>query len=127
MKKEGWTAAYIEQKSAEYIEDLPNRAKYVYQKKYKDKNKGDVKEEKVQEQKDKMDKLCAAANEFKTFEEKMLKLRRYDYHDMILWVLDAFRNNPQLLLQYQERFHYFLVDEYQDTNGSQNEILNLLS
>jgi len=46
---------------------------------------------------------------------------------MILWVLEAFRNNPALLLSYQERHQFVLVDEFQDTNGAQNELLKLLS
>ncbi|MDV7395096.1 UvrD-helicase domain-containing protein, partial [Arthrospira platensis SPKY1] len=52
--------------------------------------------------------------------------RRYDYDDMILWVLEAFEKYPFLLRQYQERYLYFLVDEYQDTNGSQHAVLQQL-
>ena len=42
---------------------------------------------------------------------------------MLSWVLEAFDTNEELLLKYQESFHYFLVDEYQDTNGVQNKLL----
>ncbi|HRF38998.1 MAG TPA: ATP-dependent DNA helicase, partial [Saprospiraceae bacterium] len=49
--------------------------------------------------------------------------RRYDYDDMILWVLRAFETNETLLRNYQEQYLYFMVDEYQDTNGAQNEVL----
>lgn len=52
---------------------------------------------------------------------------RYDFNDMILWVLDGFQRRPELLAYYQEKFLYMLVDEYQDTNGSQNLILQLLA
>ena len=45
---------------------------------------------------------------------------------MIAWVLSALKNNEDLLLKYQEMYQYFLVDEYQDTNGAQNELLYTL-
>ncbi len=51
---------------------------------------------------------------------------RFDYDDMILSVIDALKNNPHLLSFYQEKYQYVLVDEYQDTSSSQNEIVNLL-
>jgi DNA helicase-2/ATP-dependent DNA helicase PcrA len=51
---------------------------------------------------------------------------RYDYEDMILTVVEEFKRNDRLLARYQEQFQYILVDEYQDTNGAQNEALRLL-
>ena len=53
--------------------------------------------------------------------------RRYDYGDMIGWVLRAFHDHPSLLLSYQERYRYLLVDEFQDTNGSQDRIIRHLT
>jgi DNA helicase-2/ATP-dependent DNA helicase PcrA len=59
--------------------------------------------------------------------QQSLKARgRYDFDDMILFVLHAFKANPDLLLEYQEKIQYILVDEYQDTNSSQNQIVDLL-
>ncbi|MBI2464802.1 ATP-dependent helicase [Candidatus Shapirobacteria bacterium] len=59
--------------------------------------------------------------------QQILKDRgRYDFDDMILFVFNAFKNNQDLLLEYQEKFQYILVDEYQDTNSSQNQIIELL-
>lgn len=52
---------------------------------------------------------------------------RYDFDDMIALVVEAFGNNEELLLDYQENLHYFLVDEYQDTNTAQNKIVDLLA
>ena len=57
----------------------------------------------------------------------MRKNHRYDYADMILWVIDAFKKNPALAAPYREQYRYILVDEYQDTSGAQNEILELLT
>jgi DNA helicase-2/ATP-dependent DNA helicase PcrA len=51
---------------------------------------------------------------------------RYDFDDMINWVIKAFEENKNLLNQYQERFLYILVDEYQDTSGTQNRLVELL-
>ena len=45
---------------------------------------------------------------------------------MINWVIEAFESNENLLRRYQEQFQYILVDEYQDTSGSQNKIVELL-
>jgi DNA helicase-2/ATP-dependent DNA helicase PcrA len=50
----------------------------------------------------------------------------YDYEDMILFVVEKFKQDEELLAHYQERYLYILVDEYQDTNGAQNEIVRLL-
>ena len=46
--------------------------------------------------------------------------------DMILWVLNAFKNDEEFLRVQQEKYHYFLVDEFQDTNGAQSDLLNYL-
>jgi DNA helicase II / ATP-dependent DNA helicase PcrA len=60
--------------------------------------------------------------------QKILKTRgRYDFEDMINLVVEAFRSDDNLLKTYQERLHYFLVDEFQDTNSAQNRVVNLLA
>lgn len=60
--------------------------------------------------------------------EKILKKQGwYDYNDQILLVLEKFKKNPDLVSYFREKFLYILVDEYQDTNNSQNEILSLLT
>ena len=45
---------------------------------------------------------------------------------MLLKVLSSFEKNKNLLLQMQELFQYFLVDEHQDTNKAQNKIIEYL-
>lgn len=60
--------------------------------------------------------------------QKELKRRgRYDYEDMILMVVRKIKEDRELLLSLQEQFQYILVDEYQDTNGAQNEVVDLLA
>jgi DNA helicase II / ATP-dependent DNA helicase PcrA len=53
--------------------------------------------------------------------------KRYDFDDMITFVVQAFETDEELLLDYQERFQYILVDEYQDTNAAQNKIVEKLA
>lgn len=126
MKKENWTAPFIIQKIEAYLNDLPNRPDYIYKRKQGQFKKGDLKKAKFEDEQHRMEKLRQAVLLFERYKELMLEMQRYDYADMILWVLDAFKKHPALLRQYQEQYLYFLVDEYQDTNGAQNEVLNQL-
>lgn len=126
MKKEGWSPDYINGKIDEYLADLPNREEFVYKRKYKEFNAGDPKPEKIAEEKQKMERLRAAVGEFPRFQELMRKRSRYDFDDMINWVIKAFTENAGLLADYQERYQYILVDEYQDTSGTQNRLVELL-
>lgn len=57
-----------------------------------------------------------------------LKARaRYDFADMILETVNVFRKYPDILAVYQEKFQYLLIDEYQDTNNSQDAIAAALA
>ncbi len=126
MKREGWVPSFINQKIDEYISDLSNRDEFIYKRKYKEFNVGDLKKDKIEEEREKMEKLRAAVNEFERFQQMMRQRNRYDFDDMINWVIKAFEENKNLLASYQERFLYILVDEYQDTSGTQNRIVELL-
>jgi DNA helicase II / ATP-dependent DNA helicase PcrA len=126
MKREGWTPELINQKIAEYITDLPTRDEYIAKRAVKEFKKGDVRTDKIEEEKEKMEKLQAAVNEFNNFQSIMRQKNRYDFDDMINWVIKAFEENKNLLANYQERFQYILVDEYQDTSGTQNRLVQLL-
>ena len=126
MKKEGWTPAFINERIDEYLAGLPTRDEFIYKKKYRNFNAGDLKVDKLEEEKEKMEKLRAAVGEFDNFQQLMRKMNRYDFDDMINWVIRAFEENKNLLADYQERFLYILVDEYQDTSGTQNRLVELL-
>jgi len=126
MKREGWTPSFINQRIDAYLEDLPNREEFIYKRKYKDFRPGDLKKDKIEDQKERMEKLKAAVNEFDAFQQLMRKRNRYDFDDMINWVINAFETNKNLLSNYQEKYQYILVDEYQDTSGTQNKIVELL-
>ncbi len=70
-----------------------------------------------------MEVLRAAVNEYDHYNALMAAEGKYDFEDMLLWVDNAFAENPDLIANYQERFLYVLVDEFQDTNGIQLAIL----
>jgi Superfamily I DNA and RNA helicases len=126
MKREGWTPAFINQSIDAYLNSLPNRPEFVYKRAYKQFKAGDLKQDKIEEEKEKMEKLRAAVNEFDRFQQLMRSRNRYDFDDMINWVIKAFEESPGLLSRYQEQFLYILVDEYQDTSGTQNQLVKLL-
>ena len=126
MKREGWSSAFINQKIDEYLTSLPLRDEYIAKRTVKEFKKGDVRTDKIEEEKEKMEKLRAAVNEFNHFQQMMRSRNRYDFDDMINWVIKAFEENKNLLTTYQERFLYILVDEFQDTSGTQNKLVELL-
>ncbi|MCB0633681.1 MAG: ATP-dependent DNA helicase [Saprospiraceae bacterium] len=127
MKAEDWSVADISNRIDEYLADLPNRREYIYQVSRGTFIKGALKQAKYDEEVSRMEMLRSAAELYPRFGRALQEARRYDYDDMILWVIRAFEENEALLRTYQEQYLYFLVDEFQDTNGAQNEILNFLT
>ena len=126
MKREGWTPAFINEKVDEYIGSLPGREEYIAKRATKEFKKGDLRIDKIEEEKERMNKFRAAVNEFLRFQDLMRQHNRYDFDDMINWVIKVFEGNKALLSSYQERYQYILVDEYQDTSGTQNRLVSLL-
>jgi DNA helicase-2/ATP-dependent DNA helicase PcrA len=126
MKREGWTIDYLIKSIDNYINDLPNRDEYIAKKAVGAFKKGDVRTDKIIAEAEIMDKLKAAILEFENFQTLMKRANRYDFDDMINWVINAFEQNENLLRRYQEQYQYILVDEYQDTSGTQNKLVELL-
>jgi DNA helicase-2/ATP-dependent DNA helicase PcrA len=126
MKREGWTPAYIQDCIEAYVKDLANREEFIYKNNREGKwKKGDLKPA-YHDELEKMKKLKAAVGEFDHYQQLMRQHSRYDFDDMINWVIKAFEENNNLLLRYQEKYLYILVDEFQDTSGTQNRIVELL-
>lgn len=50
-----------------------------------------------------------------------------DFDDLIMFTVNLFKENPEVLKKYQERFKYILVDEYQDTNHAQYILISMLA
>ena len=126
MKREEWTLESIETASKTFLESLPSRKDFIYKKKTGQFKAGDLKIGDIEELTHKMNILCAAAALFEPYQKALTESGQYDFDDMIAWVVDAFSKNENLLRRYQEQYLYFLVDEYQDTNGSQDHILRQL-
>ncbi|GAB5047329.1 UvrD-helicase domain-containing protein [Thermodesulfovibrio sp. TK110] len=60
------------------------------------------------------------------YQTELQKCNALDFDDLILCVIKLFKENEDLLKRYSEQFRYILVDEFQDTNKSQYELLQLL-
>ncbi len=60
------------------------------------------------------------------FQERLKVLNAADFGDLLLENIRLFREQPEVLRQYQQRFKFILVDEYQDTNVAQYLWLRLL-
>lgn len=64
---------------------------------------------------------------YKKYEEYKAENGYFDFDDMLIGCYLFLKNNPELLVKYQQRFQYFLVDEFQDINKVQYELIKLLS
>ena len=64
---------------------------------------------------------------YRLYQERLKSLNACDFGDLMLHVLNIFRKEHDVLRQYQQRFKYVLVDEYQDTNSVQYLWLRLLA
>lgn len=64
---------------------------------------------------------------FTEYEKYLSDSGAVDFEDLILKTVRLFENNPGVLHQYQDRFRYVMVDEYQDTNKVQVELVSLLA
>lgn len=78
------------------------------------------------------DEATAAANGrilalYKTYQQRLMELNACDFGDLLLHCLTLFQTDREILEDYQNRFRYILVDEYQDTNVAQYLWLRLLA
>lgn len=64
---------------------------------------------------------------YRAYNRQMAQKGKIDFDDMLLHTLILFREEPQVLLLWQKRFPFILVDEFQDSNMVQYEILKLLA
>ncbi len=64
---------------------------------------------------------------YQTYQARLQELNAADFGDLILLCVNLFQKHPNILHEYQQRFRYILIDEYQDTNISQYLWLRLLA
>ncbi len=67
------------------------------------------------------------AQVYAAYEERKRAAGALDFDDLIMQTVRLFREHPEVLEHYQERFRYILIDEYQDTNRAQYQLVNLLA
>jgi len=67
------------------------------------------------------------AKVYREYQETLKKNNALDFDDIIVKTVELFKNCPEVLDSYQERFRYIMVDEYQDTNTAQFELVHLLA
>jgi DNA helicase-2/ATP-dependent DNA helicase PcrA len=73
------------------------------------------------------DRQMELAEAYAAYQALLLQHGLLDFGDLITRTLELFRQHPQVLRRYQERFRYVLVDEFQDTNYAQFELVKLLA
>ncbi|MCI5954656.1 MAG: DNA helicase PcrA [Lachnospiraceae bacterium] len=67
------------------------------------------------------------AKVYREYQETLKKNNALDFDDIIVKTVELFQSCPEVLDNYQERFQYIMVDEYQDTNTAQFELIRLLA
>ncbi|WP_330926129.1 DNA helicase Rep [Candidatus Sororendozoicomonas aggregata] len=67
-----------------------------------------------------------AARVYEHYERTLKAYNAVDFDDLILQPVSLFSSRPDILEKWQNKVHYLLVDEYQDTNTAQYGLINLL-
>ncbi len=67
------------------------------------------------------------AKAYQEYQASLKKNNAMDFDDLIMNTVLLFREHPEALETYQDRFRYIMVDEYQDTNTAQFELIRLLA
>ena len=57
---------------------------------------------------------------YESYQQRLITLNAVDFGDLILHCLNIFKKSKDVLFEYQRKFKFILVDEYQDTNTAQN-------
>ena len=61
------------------------------------------------------------------YQKELRRNQAVDFDDLIMLAIRLFKENPEILDYYQNKFHYIHVDEYQDTNEAQYTLVNMLA
>ena len=67
------------------------------------------------------------AQVYREYQRQLKNSNALDFDDLIFQTVELFSSCPDVLLSYQERFRYIMVDEYQDTNTAQFKLVSLLA
>ena len=64
---------------------------------------------------------------YREYEKERKSLRKIDFDDMLVACYQLFASRPDVLAQWQKKFRYILVDEFQDINRVQYDVLRMLA
>jgi len=64
---------------------------------------------------------------YKSYQLKLKNYNALDFDDIIMLTVQLFQQSEQVFQYYQDKFHYIMVDEYQDTNHAQYMLVKLLA
>src|SRR5436190_11093951 len=73
------------------------------------------------------ERRAAIARIYKTYEERLHANNALDFDDLMIKTVRLLRDAPEVRDKYNRKFHYILVDEYQDTNSLQFALVSLLT
>ena len=69
----------------------------------------------------------AFRNIYRNYERHRKELKKIDFDDMLVLCYELFRSRPDLLAQWQKKFRYVLIDEFQDINRIQYDVIRMLA
>lgn len=72
-------------------------------------------------------KQLEMARVYAAYQELLEREGKIDFEDQVVLVVDLFRKRKSILQEFQQKYKYILVDEFQDTNSIQFELLKLLA
>ncbi|MCX8472610.1 MAG: ATP-dependent helicase, partial [Sediminibacterium sp.] len=127
IKRENFNPAELINNINHCINDLPNQADFIYKKNSGTNKKGDINYRKLNEATETYKKLEAAISCFELYQNKLKTKARCNFDDLINWVIELLQSHETIRNSYQERFQYILIDEFQDTNGSQYKLMEQLT
>lgn len=90
------------------------KEKYQSPKEYQRLAKGDFRREVI-------------ADVYQEYQKELKKNNALDFDDLLYLTVELFQSYPEVLLYYQDRFRYIMVDEYQDTNTVQFRLIGILA
>ncbi|MFA5770938.1 MAG: UvrD-helicase domain-containing protein, partial [Patescibacteria group bacterium] len=67
------------------------------------------------------------AGAYKTYNQLLLENNYFDFGDLIVYTIKLFKDRPNILKYYRQKFKYIMVDEFQDTNLAQYELVKMLA
>lgn len=72
-------------------------------------------------------RVCELANAYHVYNNLLLENENLDFGDLIFYAIKLFKERPNILRYYQDKFKFIMVDEFQDTNTAQYELIKILA